>query len=63
MIYTVKIKYYLDKFNKRNDTINYYYKISEQILNLKKEDLENGIWNFFINLKEDKYNFKIKGFK
>ena len=63
MIYTFKIKYYLDKLNKQNDAINYYNAISEKILNFKNEDFKKGIWNLIINLKEDKYNFKINGYK
>ena len=61
--YTFKIKPYLAKLNKKDDAIIYYNNIAEKILKFTKKDFNNGFWNLIIYLEDDKYKFKINGFK
>lgn len=63
LIYALTIKNLVIKLNYNSEITNIYNELSDKILIMDKNQLENGIWDLISNIKNTKYDFSIKGFK
>ena len=63
LIYELTIKNLLHKLNYKSEITVLYNDLSDKILNMSKDELEDGIWTLIDNINKNKYSFTSKGYK
>lgn len=63
LIYALTIKNLVIKLNYNSEITIIYNELSDKILAMDNNQLGKGIWDLISNIKNQKYDFSIKGFK
>ena len=53
----------INKLNYKSEITDLYNDLSDKILNMSKDELENGIWTLIDNINKNKFSFTSKGYK
>ena len=63
LIYELTIKNLLHKLNYKYEITDLYNDLSDKILYMSKDELEDEIWTLIDNINKNKYSFISKGYK